>query len=308
MYRKEFIMHRHVTNPIITPLDFPDADAVFNCGQTMFNGKTLLLLSVCPREGRPCMHIATSSDGVKFDIEPEPFITPLTDGPLACLDEWAIDPRITRIDDTYYIVRPAYSCSALLEKTTDWKTRETIDCIALPGNRVPCLFPEKIDGRYFIINRMSFGANSELWISSSSDLVDWGRHRLIQGTGTPYSVVWANLKIGPTPPVKTPDGWLVIIHGVIPYAGGSRYSLGAIMLDLKNPSRMIGKSSGWILTPDEPYEFMGNCQNTIFSCGCIAEPEKDLIRIYYGAADTCIGLASGKLSELIADCMKNRIP
>lgn len=304
MYRKEIVLRRHPDNPIISPLDFPDVDAVFNCGQTMFEGKTLLLLSVCPRDGMPRLHVATSEDGVKFDIEPEPFITQDdTPMPWRDMDTWPIDPRVTRIDDVYYIVRPIQGPACILQKTTDWKTHEFIECIALPCNRVASLFPEKINGLYYRVDRPFNIRTGSMWISSSPDLINWGRHRPL--AKAPFSNCWAVDKIGPTPPLRTPAGWLMIFHGVMTYAGGGRYSLGAMLMDIDDPSRIIGHSKGWILTPDAPYEFMGNCQNCVFSCGAIADVEKDLIRVYYGAADTCIGLATGKLSELIELCLRD---
>lgn len=310
MYRTEHILKRNPNNPLITPKDIKwgHIDSVFNCGQVMFQGKTLLLLSVCPADGVPSLHVATSSDGVHFEIEPQPFEATNTPSCIEQQDYWPIDPRVTQIGDTYYISRPLCSTVgpfACLYRTRDWKTCEFVECISLPANRVPCLFPEKINGLYYRADRPANGGNNgAIWISASPDLIFWGRHREL--AHAPYSNVWATDKIGPTPPIKTPDGWLMVIHGVITYAGGGRYSLGALLLDLEEPWRVIGRSKGWILTPDEPYEFMGNCQNTIFSCGAIADLSKDLLRVYYGAADTCIGLAEGKLSELLDECKHNR--
>jgi len=307
MYRKEFIIKRYKDNPIIKPsdIDFMEVDAVFNCGQTIFEDKTLLLISLCPRDGEPALHVAKSSDGVNFNIEEEAFISRTDDPVWHDFDDWTIDPRVTRIDDTYYIIRPMASKLGpfgFLQTTKDWKSYESLGSISLPCNRVPCLFPEKINGLYYRLDRPYNLKNGEIWLSASPDLIFWGQHRLLAESS--YSSIWATEKIGPTPPIKTEKGWLVIIHGVLTYAGGSRYSLGAFMLDIDEPWKIIGQSKGWILTPDAPYEFMGNCQNTIFSCGAIADYEKDLIRIYYGAADTCIGLASGSLSELVDDCLK----
>jgi len=308
MYLEEHILHRHPENPILKPSDFPDANGVYNCGQTMYNGKTLLLVPVVPREGLPVMHVATSNDGVHFDVEPEPFITPTEKEDWKAYDKWAIDPRVTKIEETYYIVcplAPPLAPNAILEKTVDWKKREFVECIALPCNRVPSLFPERIDGLYYRLDRpYAMGAaneKGEIWLSSSPDLINWGRHRRI--VDVPYSDVWAASKIGPTPPIKTDAGWLVIIHGVIIYAGGRRYSLGAILLDLKKPKKMLGRTKGWILTPNAPYEYMGNSMNTVFACGAIADYDRDRIRLYYGAADTCICLATGRLSELVDACL-----
>ena len=134
--------------------------------------------------------------------------------------------------------------------------------------------------------------NGNIWISYSDDLLNWGGHR-------PLLKPWTNWnadKIGPTPPIKTKYGWLEIVHGV----KERRYSLGAVLLDIDNPAKVIAKAKSPILTPNAPYEYMGHSQApTVFACGALADEEKDEIRIYYGASDICVGLATGKLSELI---------
>ena len=326
----ENIMHRNKENPIITVDDFPvPAHAVFNCGQTMYNGQTILLIAAYYKEARPSgsttgIHVARSDDGIHFEIEKEPLFDKREwagDCP-GNFDCWVIDPRVTKIDDTYYIVRPAESVevgvAALLEKTKDFKTCEFVDCISLPSNRVPCLFPEKIGGYYVRLDRpFNQHENEEpecvpdteklkagIWVSYSPDLVFWGKHRpLIYPEAIPN---YANWKMGPTPPIKTKDGWLEIIHGVYKENGEFCYSIGAMLLDLENPQKIIGVTRDWILTPTEPYETNGRVDNVVFPCGAIADIETDTIRIYYGAADTCIGLATGKLSELIAACKNGK--
>ena len=308
MVDKHQMLEKYEGNPIISPKDFPGADAVFNCGQTMYEGKTILLLSIIlSGDPTPRIHIAESSDGINFTIHPEPFITRAEEEPFRSLDFWVIDPRVTRIGDTYYIVRPGNSDKgviSLLEKTTDFKSRELIDIIALPDNRVPCLFPEKIDGSYVRLDRpYAPGApdtHGHIWISYSPDLIHWGHHRFLIG---PSWAMWNSYKVGPTPPIKTDKGWLVIIHGVAKSCAGVRYSLGALLLDLKDPSKIIGKTEEYILTPDKTYEFQGNIPNVVFSCGAIADYEEDRLRIYYGAADTCIGLATGSLSYIVDACL-----
>lgn len=189
MFHEEFILKRHSENPIIKPKDFPDAEAVFNPGQTMYEGKTILLVSVSHRSGyyrgkqRETTHVAESTDGVHFKINPEPFLD-------------TIDTRVTKIEDTYYIIYPAHGPGnwgtyGLLAKTKDFKKHEYIETISLPDNRIPCLFPEKINEKYFRVDRPyrvipdnlhKFG---NLWISSSPDLIHWGRYRPLLKEGGP---------------------------------------------------------------------------------------------------------------------------
>ncbi len=320
----EYIMHRYAGNPLLTVDDFPiPAQAVFNCGQTMYQGKTVLLIAAFYKESHngsmTGIHVAMSDDGIHFTIEKEPLCSK-RDWAGECpgnFDCWVIDPRVTKIGDTYYIIRPAQTVdsgpAAVLEKTTDFKTCEFISCVALPSNRVPSLFPEKI-GDYYVRLDRPYNLHSEeepecipdtdklragMWISYSPDLIFWGKHKpLIYPEALPY----ANWKMGPTPPVKTKDGWLEIIHGVYKENGEFCYSIGAMLLDLQDPSKILGVLPHWILTPSAPYEQEGRVKNVVFPCGCIADEQTDTLRIYYGAADTCIGLAQGSLRELVEAC------
>ncbi len=313
MLRYNTIMKRHPANPIMLPKDFPygPADQVFNPGQCMYKGKTLLLISVkLANEPYAQAHVATSDDGIHFDIEEKPLFKVDKTQKFGELDTHPIDFRITQMGDIYYIMRPGNSewgCIAFLYKTMDFKTVEPIDIIALPHNRVPCLFPEKINGEYVRLDRpYSVGAPydksfAHMWISRSPDLIHWGQHRPLLKRET-FS--WAGLKIGPTVPIKTEKGWLEIIHGVQNCFWTTRYSLGAILLDLENPEKIIGCMKRYILTPETEYEHMGVVPDVVFATGAIADMEKRRLRIYYGGADTCINLAEGDLDEIIEGCIK----
>jgi beta-1,4-mannooligosaccharide/beta-1,4-mannosyl-N-acetylglucosamine phosphorylase len=317
-YYNEFVLKRHEANPIITPKDFPGAYAIFNPGQTIYNGQILLLLPIghngginkkngqVPFKG----HVATSDNGVDFKIEPEPLFTPSMEYPYDQVTEQCIDFRVTKIEDTYYIIHPgcgAWGTMAILSKTSDFKTRENVDIISLPDNRIPCLFPEKIDGCYVRLDRPyrvmpnDFHRAGNIWVSTSPDLVHWGHHRPLLQPGFSH---WAMTKVGPTPPIKTNDGWLVIIHGVSRSCTGHRYCIGAMLLDLKNPEKIIGLTKSSILAPQEPYEFKGIVPNVVFPAGSVANFKEDEIMVYYGCADTYVGLATGSLSELIDLCKK----
>lgn len=306
MYYKGKYLFRHPENPIIAPRNVEDAYATFNCGQTMYKGKTILLVAVQKTtHPTPRVHVAESEDGVHFTIRKEPFITRSQDKVFGPLDEWPIDTRVTYVpeDDMYYIVRPmnsAWGTVGLLGRTKDFETYEEMDIIALPNNRVPCIFGGKVNGQYVRLDRpgAAGGQGGRIWISFSNDLIHWGEHRPLL---SPFTL-WNWTKIGPTPPVKTKDGWFSIIHGVTNSCSGARYSMGALLLDLEDPRKIIGRTTSPILTPDAPYEYMGTVPNVVFPCGFIADEEKDDIRVYYGAADTYVGLASGKLSEIIQLC------
>jgi len=312
MFKYDTILKRHPKNPIITPPDFKHGPAhlTFNPGQCMYKGKTLLLLSVLLRneEHAARVHVAESEDGVNFTIHEKPLFYPNMDkDEIGELDFHPIDCRVTQISDEYYIIRPGCSergTVGLLYKTRDFNSVEFLEVVALPNNRVPCLFPEKINGMYWRLDRPAVAGyppkKADIWISNSPNMTHWGHHRPLV---TPYHV-WGYEKIGPTPPLKTEKGWLCIIHGVASSCSVTTYALGAILLDLENPEILIGKTASYIITPQEDYEFMGRTPACIFAAGAIADLDTRKLRVYYGAADTCVGLAEGDLDEVIDACIK----
>jgi beta-1,4-mannooligosaccharide/beta-1,4-mannosyl-N-acetylglucosamine phosphorylase len=302
------LLKRHESNPLIVPADFPHgpADAVFNCGQTMMGDTTILLVSVVRADGQSTnIWVARSDDGLNFTFDAEPLFERSEIPGIRELDRHIIDPRVTKIGDTYYIVRPTGSVVVgLLYKTTDFKSVEFIDCIALAHNRVPCLFPEKIGGYYWKIDRPSIGKPPDnqggMWLSRSPDLIHWGHYRPLLAPFGP----WGGHKIGPTPPIRTEAGWLEIFHGVARNCSTTRYSLGAMLLDSEDPLKILGRMGSYLITPETDYEFNGRTPDVIFSCGAIADLEQRRLRVYYGGADTVICLATGDLDAIIGACLE----
>jgi len=309
------ILERHHSNPIMKVQDYPGIAQIYNPAPVQYNGQTILLVSVVRHAGKRGYgrdvgetHIARSNDGVKFELEGESWIdVPTSEYPYALCHHF-IDNRVTRIDDWYYIITPVMihgfaSPVGMLGRTRDFKTYERMDIITQPPNRGASLFPEKISGKYWKLDRPGGGDGSggDIWISSSPDLLHWGGFKPVIASGYRF---WNMNKIGPTPPVRTTEGWLDIVHGVFSPAGGTYYYIGAILLDLEQPWKVIGKTNSYLLKPDMNYERVGNCDNTVFPCGVVADYEKDEIRLYYGAADSCICLATGRLSAIVAACIK----
>ncbi len=309
------LLVRSQLNPLFRPEDFPygPADQIFNPGQVMLpDGRTILLLSIILRNERYARcHVAESRNGIDFEIHPEPLFKVDEEKTFGKLDYHPIDCRVTWFaeENCCYIMRPANSkwgCSALLYRTTDFRTVEPLEIIALPHNRVPCLFPEKINGEYVRLDRpYSVGAPYEksfahIWLSRSPDLIHWGRHRpVLERDFMP----WNNLKVGPTVPIKTEKGWLEVIHGVQNTFAGWRYSLGAMLLDLENPEKVLGVMKRYILTPEMPYERQGVIPEVVFATGAIADLDTRELRVYYGGADTTVNLAVGNLDEIVDGCI-----
>jgi len=300
---------RNTNGPIIVPDDLPfPTQQVYNPSPVMYDDKTVLLLSVVPYQNKYLgqTHVAFSDDGINFDINPKPFIDIVRDEYPWNKFWHVIDNRVTKIDDTYYILTPVCvhgfgAPCMVLGKTKDFTKYELMDVVTQPQNRGASLFPEKIDGKYFKLDRP--GAENEggdIWLSSSPDLLHWGGFRPVLADA---SVSWIFGKIGPTPPVKTDAGWLVIFHGTHKPAGGTVYRIGAFLLDLKEPWKVLGVTKWPLLEPIEEYERHGYCDNCVFPCGVIADHERDELRLYYGAADTYVGLATACLSDVIEACL-----
>lgn len=308
------IMIREKLNPLIHIKDYPGTAQLYNPSPVLYNDETILLVSVIEHSaeegyGRDVgqTRVARSIDGYKFDLEEKNFIDCQSKNYPYKLYHHFIDNRVTKIDDTYYIITPVmvkgYDAPVgMLGKTKDFKTYERLDVITAPKNRGASLFPERINGLYYKLDRPGGGdgGNGDIWISASPDLIHWGEFKPVLAAGYRF---WNVQKIGPTPPIKTERGWLEIIHGVFSPAGGTYYYIGAILLDLIEPWKVIGKTSSYLMMPEAPYELHGNCDNTIFPCGAIAKGDE--LWLYYGACDHSINLAKGSISLIVEACINN---
>jgi predicted GH43/DUF377 family glycosyl hydrolase len=288
---------RYPQNPLITYKDIPGAIQVYNPGAVKSNGEYILLLTVLTDGPTPCLHVARSEDGINFSIELEPFITADSN------EAWICDPRITRIDDIYYIIYwsgDKFGARSVLATTEDFKTIKRHGYICEADNRNITLFPEKINGLYARLDR-PYGAShsGSIWLSYSPDLIFWGKSRPVADKGNMFQ--WEGNKIGPgAPPIKTEKGWLHIYHGV--RGGYHGYYLGCMLLDLEDPSKIIGRIKNAILSPCEDYERVGAVANVVFCCG-LTEEKHGQLNIYYAGADTCICLATAYTDQLVDKCI-----
>jgi len=140
------------------------------------------------------------------------------------------------------------------------------------------------------------GTGAHIWISFSPDLKHWGDHQVL--LPAKQGGWWDADKIGLSPPpLQTPDGWLILYHGVRKTVNGSIYRLGVALLDLENPTKVLRRSDQWIFGPQERYEREGDVDDVVFPCGWIVQGDE--IRLYYGVADSSVALATGKLSDLL---------
>ena len=302
---KSELLRRYPGNPILTYKDVPfHANAVYNCGAVKFGREYILIPRVEDGRRDNKLHIARGKDGVHFTIDPEPIPIPFAPE----FEDWEYhryDPRVTYLEGVYYITYCAQDFGEVVRigcvRTNDFRTFERLPFFTPPWNRNCALFPERINGFYVRMERPMNGNQAINMVSFSPDLIHWGNHRPVELA--PQTWMREKWGIGPTP-IKTPEGWLVIIHGVW-LACNYVYRLGVILLDLEKPYKVVGQCPEFILTPREPYERCGETINCVFSNGAIPEPD-GTIKVYYGAADTCICLATGSMQELIDACL-NRI-
>ncbi|MCP4640664.1 MAG: glycosidase [bacterium] len=300
--RSRDIVHRWEGNPVITldDLSFPVSD-ICNAGVVKIDGEYVLLVTIQTLEGGYQIYEARSTDGFKFDVHDEALIAPLLEGPdAAYCEHGTLDPRITSLDGEYYITYDAVSRHGYrlgLAKTTDFKKIESLGLMSLPDTKAGALFPVKFNGKYARLERPWEGGS--IWVSYSDDLVHWGWAEAVM---TPRGGFWDYHRIGTAaPPMKIDEGWLLIYYGIKETSAGPLFRLGAAILDGEDPGKVNGRTNVPILSPREEYERLGDVPNLVFSCGATIE-ENDEIRIYYGAANSCICVGTTKLSRVIEAC------
>jgi predicted GH43/DUF377 family glycosyl hydrolase len=305
---------RYAGNPILSREHWPyPINSVLNAGAVMLaDGETLLLCRIEDRSGLSHLCAARSANGVdNWRIDPEPT---LVANPQEFPEEiWGIeDPRITYVPELeQYAV--AYTSFARggpgvsLALTKDFRSFERFGVIMSPEDKDAALLPRRIGGRWALIHRPMTALGAHMWISYSPDLRHWGSHKIILEARR--GGWWDANKIGLcSPPIETAKGWLVIYHGVRQTASGSIYRLGLALFDLERPEVCLQRGISWIFGPEAPYERCGDVNDVVFPCGQTIGADGDTIRLYYGAADTSIALATGSIRCLLSWLDSNLSP
>ncbi|MDP4115326.1 MAG: glycoside hydrolase family 130 protein [Bacteroidota bacterium] len=295
---------RYENNPIILKnnINFR-VNSIFNAGAVKYNNQYLLICRIEMPNGRSAFIKAVSNDGYSYKLDDKPCLTSDDHKQYIRYCDWGIeDARIVFMEGKYYLTYTGYSKYmpvVLLAETVDFENFNILGPISEPSNKDCSLFPEKINGKYYRMDRPTADSRKDIWLSSSPDLIHWGNYQIL---AEPLSGTWETNKIGnSTPPIKTDEGWLYLYHGVRGFEINSIYKLGVMLLDLKNPAKIIGRCSEPILAPDLDYERIGDVPNVVFSNGWIAEPNGN-IKIYYSGADTNICLAETSIKELLDAC------
>lgn len=294
---------RHPKNPILAPSDhWWENKAVFNPGATIYNGKIVLLYRSIGDDNISRLGYGESSDGIHFKRFDLPRYDSPIDDPFERLG--AEDPRITKMDHTYYVLYTAVSLYSALNAhrstasistsknvpfrirvgvvtTHDFK-RFTHRDVLFGGldTKNATLFPDKINNQYCILHRVY----PNLSLAKSNDFRRW-THKVI---AAPRPGAWDARKVGVgAPPIKTRWGYLVFIHGVDEQ---SRYHLGIMVLDAKRPEKILYRSEDPIFSPETDYEEGGLIHNVVYTCGAVVW--KNHYYVYYGAGDSVVGLAT----------------
>jgi Predicted glycosylase len=317
------IIKRYSGNPVLSAKDIPyKADLIFNAGVVKYQGRYVMVFrndygysGENHFEGTN-IGLAFSNDGIKWDVQSKPCFK-LEDNEILR----AYDPRLTVIDGKCYMcfaTDTKHGIRGGIAATEDFKKFDILSMSA-PDNRNMVLFPEKVNGKYVRLERpfpvYSRGRDRfDAWISDSPDLVYWGNSKLLLAV---EDVPFANDKVGPAaPPIKTKYGWLTIFHAVDidPSRGKNgwedswkkRYTAGIMLLDLNDPSKIIGMSKKPLIAPEEVYEREGFRNDVVFPGGMILEDSGGEVKIYYGAADTVECLVTAGVDDLVKLCFEQK--
>jgi beta-1,4-mannooligosaccharide/beta-1,4-mannosyl-N-acetylglucosamine phosphorylase len=302
------VVWRYSGNPVIGWNPIPKAARIFNSAVLPHDGAFVGAFRADQKNGRATLFFGRSSDGLQWDIGPDP---------IEWVDEtgkpnptsYAYDPRFVKIDGTHYIVwcDDMHGASIGLGKTQDFKTFTRLPNPLMPYNRNGVLFPRRVHGKYLLLSRPSDSGHTpfgNMYISESPDLVHWGKHRFVMGSGG--RGWWQGTKVGAGPiPIETRDGWLLFYHGVSYTCNGFVYSFGAAILDIDDPGKVLYRTRDYLLTPEKPYETTGFVPNVAFPCANLFDASTGRIAIYYGAADTYTAIAFAQVDELLAYIKKN---
>ena len=292
---------RYNENPIIGRNPAPGVARIFNSAVIPYEDGFIGVFRGEQTNGIPYIYLGKSEDAIHWNFEENKIAFKDEDGN-DFMPIYAYDPRLVKVEDTYYIMwcQDFYGAAIGMAKTQDFKTFTRIENPFLPFNRNAVLFPRKIDGKFKLLSRPSDSGHTpfgDIFISESKDLEYWGKHRHVMGRGSEW---WESVKIGGgAAPIETSEGWLLFYHGVSGTCNGLVYSIGGAILDIDEPSKVKYRCETFLLTPEEWYEERGFVPNVTFPCATIHDAETGRIAVYYGAADSYVGLAFTTVDEVV---------
>lgn len=292
---------RHSENPIIDRNPVEGVARIFNSAVIPYEGKFIGVFRGEQTDGIPYIYLGHSEDAIHwtFDKEKIPFED---ENGNPFMPRYAYDPRLVKVEDTYYIMwcTDFYGASIGMAKTKDFKKFVRIENPFIPYNRNAVLFPRKVNGNFMMLSRPSDSGHTpfgDIFLSESPDMTYWGKHRHVMSQGSNW---WESVKIGGgAAPIETSEGWLLFYHGVSGTCNGFVYSIGGAILDIDNPSIVKYRCKNYLITPEAWYEERGFVPNVCFPCATLCDDATGRIAIYYGAADSYVGVAYTKLDEVV---------
>jgi len=300
---KKQIVKRYSKNPIITNELMPfSCRGVYNSSAVKHENSYIMVLRAEGYNLLDSFWVAESKNGYdNWEIK-QMIKLPETEEYRKYGDN-QYDPRITRLDNTYYITFCVHGVNGArmgLMSTRNFMDFKWEHFLTGCGFRNTVLFPEKINGLYVALERPN--SSGDIWFTQSPDLIYWGNHK--QVLGSPFSV-WSSGKIGPCgTPIKTGKGWLIIFHSVQIICDYEYiYHTGVMITELNNPWKIIRVGEEPILSPEEPYELSGHAPNVVFASSQIVEPDGS-VKIYYGAADRYQCVADTHIDLLLEAALK----
>lgn len=296
------VVWRYSANPLIGWNPTPSTARVYNSSAVKFGDEFVGVFRADHKNGTAQIHFGKSKDALNWEIE-DKMIDWVDEDGNPNPNTYGYDPRVAQIGDTYYITWcdnfPGASVGC--GYTKDFKTFVKLPNAFLPYNRNGVLFPRKIDGKYQMMTRPSDSGHTpfgDVYVSQSPDMIHWGNHKYVMGSGG--NNWWEGCKIGTGPvPIETSEGWLVIYHGVSNTCNGYVYSMGAVLLDLEDPSKVLARTRDYLLTPEKEYETTGFVPNVAFPCATLVDADTGKMVIYYGAADTYTAIAFSTIDEMV---------
>lgn len=299
------LFRRDAGNPLLAPNRWPyPVNSVMNAGAALVDADTVLLCRVEDRRGFSHLTVARSRDGVSnWVVDDAPLLAPDPSHPE---ESWGVeDARVTRVDelDAWVIAYTAFGPggpSISLATTRDFRSVERLGVVRPPEDKNGALLPRRVGGEHILFHRpvSVMGGRADIWLSRSADLRGWSSPEPVIGARPGGWWDSARVGMGP-PPLETAEGWLVVYHGVRQTVAGSLYRAGLALLDLDDPSKVVRRCSEWVLGPSETYELTGDVPGVVFPCGMVHDTTTDELRLYYGAADTCVAMASASLADVV---------
>lgn len=298
---------RYSKNPVIKRHPHKEIARAFNSALVPFNGEFIGVFRGDNLDDIPHLYVGHSKDGLNIEIGERIHFVDEKGQPIEDT-MYQYDPRVIPLEGEYYIVWCDELCgpTIAIAKTKDFKKFVKFDNPFLPYNRNGVLFPRKINDNYCMLSRPSDSGHTafgDIFLSQSKDMVYWGKHRVVAQKGYEW---WCALKIGAGPvPIELDDGWLLFIHGVNRTCNGYVYSIGGIILDKDDPSKVKARCKPFLLTPEMEYETNGFVPNVIFPTCALVDAPTGRIALYYGSADTYTSVAFTTVDRVVDYIMKN---